>query len=90
MVSAVGTSGPAFIGYQTLMLAKAIAASSTARVIQRLKDLPERPGVRTRIAELFRVAQYANGLQLIRIVRTSRMALALGKNPKTGGMERWW
>ena len=83
--SAVDISGPAFVGCNALVLAKAVAASSEPRLQVRMEQLPDLPVAKALVHELREITSYATGKEVVDMVGALWAALALGKDPANRG-----
>ena len=83
--SAVAISGPAFIGGQALVLARAMVATNRPSLTQALSDLAATPHAQALCTELRKLTSFASGPQIAEMVGTSWAALALNQDPANRG-----
>ena len=83
--SAAEVSGPAFIGCQALVLARAMAANNRRGLDSALKDLASTPHATELCKELRKLTTFASGQEIAEMVGTSWAALALNKDPAKRG-----
>ena len=83
--SALEVGGPAFIGCQALVLARAVVAASNTGLEDTLAALPTTSHAQELRRELQRLTDFASAPQIASMVGTSWTALALDKDPANRG-----